>query len=122
MAVRVLSQMQQTGQSITDFMDSLPDIHASPELHIACADEKKFTAMEALAAYAAQHAAPTDEINDIDGVRLTNDEGWWLIRASNTEAKLVVRAEGRNGDALLAMLASVQSHLAAIDIDWTPPV
>ena len=39
-AVRVLSQMQQTGQSITDFMDSLPDIHASPELHIACADEK----------------------------------------------------------------------------------
>ena len=121
-AVRVLSQMQQTGQSITEFMDSLPDIHASPELHIACADEKKFTAMEALADYAARHAAPADEINDIDGVRLTNDEGWWLIRASNTEAKLVVRAEGRDRDALLAMLASVQSHLAAIDIDWTPPV
>lgn len=120
-AVRVLSQMQQTGQSITDFMDQLAETHASPELHIPCADDQKFSAMDNLAKYAAQQAAPTDEINNIDGVRLTNNAGWWLIRASNTEAKLVVRAEGRDGDALQQMLASVQAHLAAINIRWTPP-
>lgn len=120
-AVRVLSQMQQTGQSITDFMDQLPATYASPELHIACADDTKFAAMDNLANYAARQAAPTDEINDIDGVRLTNADGWWLIRASNTEAKLVVRAEGRDNAALQQMLASIQAHLAAINIHWTPP-
>ena len=120
-AVRVLSQMQRTGQSITDFMDNIPEIYASPELHVKCPDEIKFSAMEQLAEYTARQADPNDSLNTIDGVRLTGKDGWWLIRASNTEAKLVLRAEGRNPEALQDMLNSIQSHLAAVQIDWTPP-
>ena len=43
---RVISQMVRTGQSITDFVDTLPVQHATPELHIDCADTEKFVFME----------------------------------------------------------------------------
>ena len=120
-AIRVLSQMKRTGQSITDFMDNLPEVYASPELHVDCPDDVKFFAMQTLARLAAERADPNDSINTIDGVRLTTTNGWWLIRASNTEAKLVLRAEGRDQAALTAMLSSIKSYLSDIDINWTPP-
>lgn len=120
-AIRVLSQMKRTGQSITDFMDNLPEVYASPELHVDCPDDVKFSAMQILARLAAERADPNDSINTIDGVRLTTTNGWWLIRASNTEAKLVLRAEGRDQAALTAMLSSIKSYLSDIDINWTPP-
>ena len=78
-ALRILTQMVQTGQSITAFMDSLPEQHATPELRIDCADDRKFTVMEKLQAVVAQNYAP-EAINTIDGVRVTSTAGWWLIR------------------------------------------
>lgn len=120
-AARTLTQMHRTGQSITAFMDGLPEMYASPELHVACDDEVKFGQMQRIAAIAAQNASAGDEINNIDGVRLTSRDGWWLIRASNTEAALVLRAEGRDSAALQRLLASIEQHLAAVDIIWTVP-
>ena len=120
-AIRVLSQMHRTGQSITDYMDGLPAVYASPELHVACPDEIKFESMQTLADIAAEKAGPNDSISTIDGIRFTNADGWWLIRASNTEAKLVLRAEGNNPEALKTMLNSIQQYLADVHIDWTPP-
>ena len=78
-ATRVISQMVRTGQSITDFVDRLPDQHATPELHIPCSDTEKFPLMERLSTFAKSHHDPT-HLTLIDGVRVRTIDGWWLVQ------------------------------------------
>ena len=92
--IRVLCQMAKTGQSITEFIDSLPPQYATPELRIDCPDDEKFSVMEQIAKHVKMKTASTN-VTLIDGVRVRLDDGWWLVRASNTEAALVARAEGK---------------------------
>ena len=117
-ALRILTQMVCTGQSITAFMDVLPEQHATPELRIDCADDRKFAVMEKLQAVVAQNYAPA-AINTIDGVRVTGTTGWWLIRASNTEAALVARAEAVSPEALTQLTSEIQGALADADLSWS---
>ena len=62
---------------------------------IACdrADERKFAVIDEVKARLAKSGA---EVSDIDGVRVKENGGWWLLRASNTQAVLVARAEADN--------------------------
>ena len=123
-AVRLITSMQrqkqETGQNLTDFVDQLPAIHATPECHIACDDTKKFGVIEKLAR---QFGAmlPAEQINLIDGVRITTTKGWCLIRASNTEGALVVRAEGRDNKSLDEFISLIKEQLASADIIWDGP-
>ena len=57
----------------------------------------------------------------IDGVRVRNDDGWWLVRASNTEAALVVRAEGKTPDTLNKLVGQIESALAGSGLTWQRP-
>jgi phosphomannomutase len=52
------------------------------------------------------------QIDRTDGARVTTPDGWWLLRASNTQAMLTVRAEARDAAALDRLLAQVDAHLA----------
>ena len=112
-ALRVLSQMHRTGQSITAFMDSLPPQFATPELRIECDDSKKFAAMDALASFARTRFGSDDmsNISLVDGVRVRSASGWWLVRASNTEAALVARAEGSSQTALDSLIGDLRETL-----------
>ena len=116
-ATRVISQMVRTGQSITDFVDTLQDQHATPELHIACSDTEKFPLMERLSAFATTHYDHKD-LTLIDGVRVRTIDGWWLVRASNTEAALVVRAEGTSVDALDQLVKNIETALGIAGLNW----
>ena len=84
-AVRVLQTMIYTKKTITDFMDQLPDSFTSPECRVACPDDVKFTIMDALARDAKTNF-PNKQVITIDGIRVQDETGWWLVRASNTEA------------------------------------
>lgn len=119
-AIRVLSQMAKTGESITDFTDSLSVQHATPEMRIDCPDAEKFGVMERLSTYA-KSAVPAANLNLIDGVRVRSDRGWWLIRASNTEAALVARAEGKSAAILTQLVTDIETTLAAAGLQWTAP-
>ena len=114
---RVISQMVRTGQSITDFVDTLPVQHATPELHIDCADTEKFVLMERLLAYA-KTQYEQENLTLIDGVRVRTMDGWWLVRASNTEATLVVRAEGSSIKALDRLVKNIETALGAAGLNW----
>ena len=109
--------MVRTGQSITDFVDTLPDQHATPELHIACSDTEKFPLMERLSAFVKTHYDHND-LTLIDGVRVRTIDGWWLVRASNTEAALVVRAEGTSVDALDQLVKNIETALGIAGLNW----
>ena len=119
-AARVITQMVTGDQSIADFMDSLPEQHATPELRIDCPDEVKFGAMEKISAHVLARHDPAD-VNTIDGVRVRSGDGWWLIRASNTEAALVARAEAMDKAGLDQLLGDIEATLAAAGLDWQRP-
>ena len=119
-AARVITQMVETGQSITAFMDSLEQQHATPELRIECPDTLKFDTMSRIH----DHVLGTkdaDDVNVIDGVRVRSGGGWWLVRASNTEAALVARAEAASESELDSLLTQLEGALAAAGLDWHRP-
>ena len=119
-AVRVITQMVETGQSITAFMESLPLQHATPELRIDCPDTRKFSTMDRIQGHVLTHHDETD-VNVIDGVRVRSKAGWWLIRASNTEAALVARAEAASADGLAGLIDELEGTLKAAGLDWRHP-
>ena len=53
------------------------------------------------------------EVNTTDGARVTTADGWWLLRASNTQDVLTARAEARDQAGLARLLAEVDAQLAA---------
>ena len=119
-AVRVITQMVKGRQSITEFIDSLPEQHATPELRIDCPDTVKFDSMEKIRAHVLSgHDAAV--VNSIDGVRVRSGNGWWLIRASNTEAALVARAEAADRTVLDRLIGDIETTLAAAGLDWKRP-
>ena len=118
--VRVITQMVETGQSITDFMDSLPVQHATPELRIDCPDTHKFGTMDRIHSHVLTRHDEAD-VNAIDGVRVRTGAGWWLIRASNTEAALVARAEADSADGLTRLIDELEGTLKAAGLDWQRP-
>ena len=70
--------------------DALPQVINTPEVRFDCDDTRKFAVIEEVAARLRAEGA---KVSEIDGVRVLTDDGWWLLRASNTQAVLVARAE-----------------------------
>ncbi|MGC6484205.1 MAG: phosphomannomutase/phosphoglucomutase [Candidatus Puniceispirillales bacterium] len=118
-ALAVLSETARSGETLDAFIDSLPPVYATPELRIPCPDEEKFGIVEKVIADVTANPDPDHQDSaDMDGVRITGDKGWWLIRASNTGAELVARAEGRDEAARDALKGRIRERLAAAGLDW----
>jgi phosphomannomutase len=108
-AVRLLRAVARSGRSLAELRDALPSLINTPEIRIACPDEKKFAVVQALAEELRRAGAA---FNDIDGIRIGMHGGWWLLRASNTQAVLVARAEAPDAAALEALKADLAARLA----------
>lgn len=119
-AVAVLKEMAETGRDITEFVDTLPPVFATPELRIPCMESEKFTLVDAVTKAARTNPDHgTLDVNAIDGIRVTTDHGWWLIRASNTGAELVARAEGHDKAAMDKLESSIYHRLQSAG--WKKP-
>ena len=93
-AVRLLGIVGARHESLAELRDRLPQLVNTPELRFACADDAQVRGDRGGQGAAAGRAAPT--VNDIDGVRVSTADGWWLLRASNTQAVLVARGEAQD--------------------------
>jgi len=107
-AVRLLRAVARSGKSLAQLRDALPTLVNTPEIRIACPDEKKFAVVKALSEELRGERA---DFNDIDGIRISKHGGWWLLRASNTQAVLVARAEAPDEKALGALKADLAQRL-----------
>lgn len=85
-----LLELTSLGYDVGKFLSLLPQFKASAELKIACPDHKKFIIIDEIKKYL---AAQKITFIDIDGVRVKLQNGWWLLRASNTSAYLIARFE-----------------------------
>ena len=118
-ALAILRETARSGETLTGFLDNLPPVYATPELRIPCPDEIKFDLVrQVIADVADTPDGDQQDITDIDGVRVTGDLGWWLIRASNTGAELVARAEGRDEAGRDELRNRIRMRLAAAGLDW----
>jgi phosphomannomutase len=108
-AVRLLRAVARSGKSLTQLRDALPTLLNTPEIRIPCPDDKKFAIVSELSAELRKEGA---DFNDIDGIRIRKEGGWWLLRASNTQAVLVARAEAPDERALGALKADLKQRLA----------
>lgn len=107
-AVRLIRAATALGRSITALRDAMPDMRNTPELRFPVDEERKFTLVEDIVQRLHAERANVDET---DGARVTTPDGWWLLRASNTQAELVARAEAGDEPGLDRLIAEIHSHL-----------
>jgi phosphomannomutase len=109
-AVRLLGIVARGTESVASFRQSLPQVPNTPELRFDCAEDRKF---EVVREVAARLKAAGEKVSDTDGVRVNTADGWWLLRASNTQAVLVARAESGTEAGLENLKAILAAQLSA---------
>ena len=85
----------------------MPETFSTPELRVPCADERKFEIVQKIA----DEFAKTNKVITIDGARILFENGWGLVRASNTQAILVMRFEADSEDGLNEIRNLVESRV-----------
>jgi phosphomannomutase len=112
--VRLLGILARMDGPLSKVRASLPQVLNTPELRFDCDDLRKFTVV---AEVAARLRAEGADLSEIDGVRVKTADGWWLLRASNTQAVLVARVEAITEAGLERLKAVLVSQLTASGLD-----
>jgi len=113
-AVRLLDILSRSGPSLAEMRDQLPVVCNTPELRFECPEDRKFAVVREVRERLRKSGA---EMTDIDGVRVRTPDGWWLLRASNTQAVLVVRAESGSEEGLARLKRELAAELAASGLE-----
>ncbi|GMM94539.1 phosphoglucomutase/phosphomannomutase PgmG [Qipengyuania sp. MTN3-11] len=106
--VRLIAAAARLGKSVTELRSEMPAMVNTPEMRFQVDETRKFAAIDEVKA---RLADSPDEVDGTDGVRVTNADGWWLLRASNTQDVLVARAESENQDGLDRLVAQIDEQL-----------
>jgi phosphomannomutase/phosphoglucomutase len=117
-AGRLLRMLSRTDVPLSSLAAKVARYHATPEMRVACPEDRKRQIVAALA----DEFRKRHDVVDVDGVRVIFPDGWGLVRASNTQAVLVVRAEGATPDALDRAKDTLEKSLRRFPevapIDW----
>jgi phosphomannomutase len=116
-AVRLIAASVRLGQSVTQLRGAMPAMLNTPELRFQVDESRKFAAIDEVKV---RLAGSTAQVNDTDGVRVTTADGWWLLRASNTQDVLVARAESDTAEGLARLLAQIDEQLALSGLERGP--
>src|SRR5215831_10631904 len=114
-AVRLLGILSGSRDSLAEMRDQLPAVVNTPELRFACPESRKF---EVVREVRERLRRAGGEMTDIDGVRVRTPDGWWLLRASNTQAVLVARAEATTEEGLARLKKDLAAELAASGVEF----
>ena len=108
-SVRMLGILARMDTRLSEVRDALPQVINTPEVRFDCDDTRKFAVIEEVAARLRADGA---KVSETDGVRVLTDDGWWLLRASNTQAVLVARAEAATDAGLERLKGALVRQLA----------
>lgn len=115
-AVRLIEAVSQSGKSLTEIMDGMPVSVATPEMRFQVDESRKFAIVDEVQERLASDGAKVDST---DGVRVSTADGWWLLRASNTQDVLVARAEAADHPGLDRLVAQIDEQLAKSGVERT---
>ena len=108
-AVRLIRAVGSLGRSVTALHDAMPVSIITPEWRFPVDEARKFAVVDEIRL---RLRAADADVCVIDGVRVQTPDGWWLLRASNTEAALVARAESTDHPGLARLIAQIDAQLA----------
>jgi phosphomannomutase len=107
-AIRIINIVIAGKIPLSELRKSLPKTFSTPEIRIECSEEEKFAIVEKIKQELQKENA---DFNDVDGVRVNTTDGWWLLRASNTQAVLVARCEGKSETSLEKLKNNLKNKL-----------
>ena len=112
-ACRLVDLIARSERSFSEMVSDFPVYVSTPELRIEVTEESKFGLMRA----AQEHFKKRREVTDIDGARILFDDGWGLLRASNTQPVIVARYEARTEEGLCVIREEVESWLRTQNVE-----
>ncbi len=112
-ALRLIGAVAELGGSLTNLKSAMPVMVNTPELRFQASEERKFAVVEEVLDRLRAEGATVVET---DGARVIRDDGWWLLRASNTQDALVGRVEARDQAALDRLRGELESALTEAGI------
>ena len=115
-AVRLIEAVSQSGKSLTEIMDSMPKTTATPEMRFQVDEPRKFAIVDEVRD---RLSADGSKVDATDGVRVSTPDGWWLLRASNTQDVLVARAEAADQAGVDRLVAQIDDQLAKSGVKRT---
>lgn len=104
---RLLEILSKEGRKISDIYKEIPKMYSTPEIRLDCPDDKKFKIVNELQ----KHFKQKYDVIDIDGARILFNDGWGLIRASNTQPVIVLRFEANTEEALESIKNEITNKL-----------
>ena len=107
---RLLEIIADTGKGVDELISDLPKTYTTPEIRVECPDDIKFDVVDQIVAQFKQK----QEVIDIDGLRALYDDGWGLVRASNTQPALVLRFEALSEPRLAEIRDEIETALKQI--------
>lgn len=113
--LRILSEQK---KSYADLMKTIPQYPATPEYRISCPEEKKTETVQKVKAYFENQCS---KVIDVDGIRGYYEDGWFLIRQSNTQPLISIRAEAKSEQGLNKIKKFIYDHMNSyphINLDW----
>ena len=116
-AIRLIAASARLGKSVTELRGAMPDLVNTPELRFQVDESRKFAVVDEVKARLSAAGANVDAT---DGVRVSTADGWWLLRASNTQDVLVARAESEDQAGLDRLMEQIDAQLAASGLKRGP--
>jgi len=113
-AVRLIRAVHMIGKSMTEIRGEMPALVNTPEMRFQVDESRKFAVIEEVLERLEASGA---DVNRTDGARVNTPDGWWLLRASNTQDVLVARAEAKDQAALDRLLAMIDEQLASSGLE-----
>lgn len=109
-AVRLIQAATNIGKSVTQLRSDMAEMINTPEMRFQVDEARKFAVIDEILERLKASGA---NVNNTDGARVNTDDGWWLLRASNTQDVLVARAEAKSEDGLERLMNQIDEQLAA---------
>ena len=116
-AIRLIAAAERLGRSVTELRGAMPAMVNTPELRFQVDESRKFAVIDEVKERLGDAGAAVDTT---DGVRVTTADGWWLLRASNTQDVLVARAESSSEAGLARLMEQIDGQLAASGLERGP--
>lgn len=116
-AVRLIRAVHMIGKSMTEIRSAMPEMINTPEMRFQVDESRKFAVVDEI--LERLEAAGAD-VNRTDGARVNTPDGWWLLRASNTQDVLVARAEAKSQEGLDRLMAQIDEQLALSGLQRGP--
>ncbi len=116
-AVRLIAASANLGKSVTELRGAMPALINTPEMRFQVDESRKFAVVDEVKQ---RLAAAGADVDSTDGVRVSTADGWWLLRASNTQDVLVARAESESEEGLVRLMAQIDSQLAQSGLERGP--